>query len=202
MKWLLESFTRPSAKNESIRVQRIFGRWYVGVRGTGQASTYLNAMWHNAFKRVYKAHPTTVNVLMLGLGAGGGVGILYRYFPRCTITAVEYDPEMIRLAKELRLYEPYPLPCIIEGDAAQVVPSLAARYDLIVVDLFFGAEPSPLVAQTAFQQSLKDRLAKDGLLLANVYKRADYIAALSETFVPVETWTYKWNALGLFRARM
>ena len=201
MKWLLEKSVRLSDKNGFIRVVRPFGRWHISVKDCGQTSPYTHAMWIDAYRRLTRRHTSPITkILMLGLGAGGELKLLYKTFPQSSLTVVEYDPEMIRLTLELCLFKPYPAPRIIEGDAASVVPSLQDTFDLIIVDLFNGPEPSPLSADSSFVRALCAHINPQGVALFNVYKRSDYLDSLKRFFTHSDCWVFKFNHLGAFTA--
>lgn len=40
------------------------------------------------------------DVVVLGLGGGGLCSFLHKFLPNCTITAIEIDPEMLKIATE------------------------------------------------------------------------------------------------------
>jgi len=200
MKWFFEKYTRPSKKNGTITIVRELGKWYISVKGTGQTTSYTHRMWIGAYKRLLqKIDPDQVQkVLMLGLGAGGEIKLLNTTFPNCTITVIEYDEEMVKLTHELGFYKPFSPPNILFGDAAEVVPTLTDTYDLIIVDLFNGPEPSPLSTHENFVRALAKRLAPNGHLFFNVYQRPEYLDTPKELFDEHDEWIFEENHLGLF----
>ncbi len=135
---------------------------------------------------------------MLGLGAGGQVKQIYKQFNPSHFVVVEYDHEMIRLTKELGLYKPFPLPHIVQGDAQEVLVQIRDSFDLIVVDLFHGKDPSPLATNEEFLLSAKKRLTPGGILLINVFEKKEYLQTVKEIFTQSETWKYRYNHLGAF----
>jgi spermidine synthase len=197
--WLFEKFSRPSEKNGLIEVNCQLGRWSVIVDGCEQTTPYTHAMWTDAIKRLRRARATPIKkILLLGLAAGGELKGLNKAFPGCEITAVEHDPQMIALTRELGLYKPYPLPRILESDAASAIIGLTEQFDLCMVDLFTGEHASPLITQPSFLQTLARSLAPDGLLLVNVYKQPHYLDAAAKIFDKTQRWTFRYNEFGLF----
>src|ERR1700677_4526451 len=97
MKWFSEKNRYHSNRNGIINVRRILGEWGVSVDGCGHTTEYTNAMWKDAFKRLAKKGTRVQSVLMLGLGAAGGISYLHKSFPECQVTAIEYDSEMITI---------------------------------------------------------------------------------------------------------
>jgi spermidine synthase len=186
-----------------ITATRFLGTWSVFVNGCEQTGPDVHRMWIRAFKRLKKQFPDRPirRIVSLGLGGGGEISTVMRAFTGVELTVLEYDPAMIALTKELGLYKPYPLPHIVEGDARQTLPSLSPGFDLAVVDIFHGEDPSPLITNAGFLDSLHKVLAPGGLLLVNVFKRKEYLEAPASLFDPIETWQYRWNNLGLFQKR-
>ncbi len=199
MSWFLEKLLVHSKKNGRIKAERSFGKWQVWVDGCGQTTIYTNRMWKDAFTRLATFKEQTPKVvLMLGLGAGGGVKLLYKQFPISSITAVEFDPEMIALTKKIKPYAPYPEPEILEGDAAVVVHQLPGGYDLIIVDLFVGPEPSTLCTSKEFIEKLRALLTSTGALIINVNRRPEYLQTAQEAFAHSTVWKFETNTLGAF----
>ncbi|GEM_PF-600796 len=200
MKWFFEIHQRRSEKNGLIVVRRLFGRWTVFVNGCEQTGPVVHRMWQNAFQKTLENSKakTIHRVLALGLGAGGEIKNIYTHFPNVEITVVEHDPEMVTLAKELGLHRPFPLPTVKIGDAKDVVLQLDQHFDLIILDLFNGPEPSPLVRDEYFLKILKEKLTDNGLLVANIYRKIEYVQFLAERFPLIDTWKFEFNTLALF----
>ncbi|MDO8517740.1 MAG: hypothetical protein Q7S26_00395 [bacterium] len=206
MQWFLETSQRESEKNGRIIVRQEPGYPRVLVDGYSETSIGLNEIWYDALVRLpvrqagAQAHlPEKVaNILILGLGAGGMLKEVYTLFPHCHITAVEHDPEMVALTKELKLYEPFPLPNIVEEDAGAYVSVARETYDLIAVDLFRGGEPSPLLLDTDFLYALQKKMLDDGVLLINVANTEEYLSPAIQHFAHSETWKFRYNHLGMF----
>ena len=200
MSWFFEIRERHSDKNGLIRARRDFGTWNVSVENCGQTSPYLDEMWGDAFNRAeaYFGMQSIKSVLMLGLGAGGEVAKIRKRFPNSKLTVVEYDEEMIALAKELKLYKPAPFPEIICDDAATAVPELKGEYDLIIVDMFKGPAPSALSKDAAFLSALASKLSRTGFMLVNVYKGAELFPHIAKHFLMLKQWKFEFNHIGFF----
>ncbi len=84
--------------------------------------------------------------LMLGLGAGVGAVMLLALFPTLSLTVVEIDPQMIRLARKhfplITLFEEQERLRIIQDDAINYVRRCDDRYSFALIDLFSGDESS------------------------------------------------------------
>lgn len=198
-RWFYERHLIPSTENGSIDARRVLGAWHVWVYGCQQTGGYVHAMWKDALRRVNERAPVQ-HILMLGLGGGGEVKQFYKRFPGCRIIAVEHDREMLSLARRFSLWRPFPPPRMLHADAADALASLPERFDLIIVDIFRGSTPSPLLANGEFLRKLREHLAPGGVLLLNAYRKAEYLDAFGRFFGAGETWTFRLNRLGLFRA--
>lgn len=195
-----ETYERQSPQNGHISVSAQGGYADVWAGGAKQTSRRYSHIWDDACTHTNPAIlPLLVqNVLMLGLGGGGALPSIYKAFPNATIHAVEYDKEMIDIARQLQLQAPYAFPTIYEGDAAAVVPTLPTMFEVILVDIFNGIEPSSLLLDTTFIESLRSVLAKDGTVIANVCLHKGHIAAMETLFGHTQTWTYDQNYFGAF----
>lgn len=82
--------------------------------------------------------------LMLGLGAGIGATMLLALFPSLSLTAVEIDPEVIRLAREyfplVAFYERQGRLTIIQAPANDYLKRSKERFSFALLDLFSGDE--------------------------------------------------------------
>lgn len=108
---------------------------------------------------------------------------------------------MIVIAKNLQEQAPFPFPTIYSGDAAVVVPMLTTVFDIILVDLFIGIEPSPLLLDPVFIQAIKNKLTKNGTVIVNVCLQPNYLTLFKNTFTHAKTWRYELfhsNTFGAF----
>src|SRR5690349_14818966 len=96
---------RHSARNGEIRIiPKFWGKATVVVDGCEQTGKWTHRMWINAFKRVRNFEKGRISrVLMIGLGGGGEIAKIHRRFPGAHLTVIEHDPEMVALAKDLKL---------------------------------------------------------------------------------------------------
>ncbi|MBI4276782.1 hypothetical protein HY629_03005 [Candidatus Uhrbacteria bacterium] len=177
---------------------RLCGRWRVSVRGCGQTSTYSEKMWRTALKQLPKTFRPR-RILMLGLGAAGEVRTLHKRFPGCHIVVIERDPEMIRIAKELRLHAPYPFPEIVLADARDIARCADTPHDLVLVDLFEGPHPSALLQSEQFLKNLTAAISPQGWLVANVYDKPEMLNALDQIAARESLFTFRMSTLGIYR---
>lgn len=198
MSWLFELRRIPSKHNGELVCTRRFGAWTVSVGGYYQTGPYMTRLWEKAIRLVPKRTPVK-RVLLLGLGAGGNVKAITRRFPKAKIVALEWDEEMVALAKTFHLYGKREAPEVVFGDAGETVKRLTGQFDLVVFDLYRGNEPSPLLWQKGFLMELARLTAPEGYLLFNVFARPEAFVVINEVFSRWGSFTYKYNQGAVYR---
>ncbi|MDE2078768.1 MAG: hypothetical protein KGI73_00070 [Patescibacteria group bacterium] len=198
--WLYSSKTRKSELNGDIIVTRRLGAWTVEVDGTYQTSSYTNEMWEDVVERAAteRGIQSVARVLLIGLGGGGAVGAVARRFPGAEVTAIEHDPTMVDIAKDIKLHKPGAFPNVIVAEAGAAIPKLTERYDLIIVDIFSGKNLAPEVSEDAFWNALKARLAPGGIVSVNVSGHRDAMRLIAQQFPSGSIWKFRRNTLGAF----
>ncbi len=198
--WFFSSEVRTSEKNGEIRIQRLLGSWEVRVGNTSQTSSYTNAMWKDVCRKVARLRdPSKVRkALLLGLGGGGAIKAVHNYFPFVTVTAIEHDPVMVDIAREIGLQKPFPFPRVLVRDARDIIPSLRETFDLIIVDIFEGTMLSPALTDAPFLEALSARLSEAGILAVNVSGHRTLIKNIAELFPEGTIWRFRANTLGIF----
>jgi len=189
---------RHSEKNGIITIYEGLGGAQVIVDGYSQTSEGLNKVWRDALARSQALVPEKPRALVLGLGGGGILRVVYDLWPSASIIAVEYDPEMIKIAHELKYYDGFPLPEIICADAADALSTLDGQFDVIAVDIFKGGLPSAHLREPAFIESLKQRLSPGGILLVNVAGSREYLDPIARHFTRADMWLSAANYVGMF----
>jgi spermidine synthase len=187
-----------SQQNGEITVYEGLGGAQVIVGGYSQTSEGLNAIWRDAFNRAQSFVTDKPKVLVLGLGGGGILREIYDMWPSASITVIEYDSEMIKIAHELKFYGEFPVPEIICADAGEAVPGLKTKFDVIAVDIFKGGKPSPLLLEEEFLTVLKKTLSKKGALLVNVADSREYLDPVAKHFAHADMWLSAFNFVGMF----
>jgi spermidine synthase len=204
MSWLFEKRPIRSAVNRELFLVRRFGRWAVINGAYDYTSPYLYDMWRAVLRRFIprSTRARITRVLMFGLGGGGEIRTFHAFFPNCNVTAVEYDPEMVRIAREIKLYVPHPFPRVLVEDAATAVRSLTGPYDLIIMDMYIKDVPSPLMADRDFLQAVDGLLAPGGYVIANIFnKPPSFLHHADELFADPQYWTYRVSRLGIFKKK-
>jgi spermidine synthase len=197
MTWLLGVRFYKSAKNGLIYCRRFLGRWEVFVGGYHESSRYLEAMWRNAYSRL-PADFEPRRILMLGLAAGDNVRLMHERWPQGRVTAVEWDPTMIRVAESLRLYPSDWRPEILIADAAEAVRTLPGKYDLILVDVFTGGKVAQAAYGDDFYHHISRLLEPTGLALVNGFLEPAALDAAAAGLGEVMRWKQGYNHMGLY----
>lgn len=117
-----------------------------------------------------RALPREARVAVVGLGAG----VLAAYAtPSRAFTFYEIDPAVVELARDEAYFSFLARaagPCEVEvGDAVRrVLDAPPGRFDLVVMDAFFGPDVSPAMLSRDVVDRFASRLAPGGLLAFHV----------------------------------
>lgn len=119
--------------------------------------------------------PAPRSVLMLGTAAGSLLYFLRHHYPQADITAVDIDAELIE-----RLLEMGILPAggarldYVYADAAEFIERCERSYDLVLFDIFKGAQsPAWLLARSVVDR-LHGLLTDQGALACNLLVESDH----------------------------
>jgi spermidine synthase len=200
MTWLIGWKFYRSEKNGVITCRRLFGRWEVFVGGFHESSRYLRDIWRDAYDARLPAGFAPKRILMFGLAAGDNVRLLHDRWPAASVTAIEWDPVMVRIADDLRLYPTAWRPEVVVTDAAEAAATLQGSYDLILVDVFNAGRVAKAVYDGSFYAGVKRLLAPGGLVLANAFLEPAALDAASAQLREISRWKTKHNRMGLFAA--
>ena len=113
--------------------------------------------------------PEPRSILLLGTAAGSLVHFLRHYLPAAQLTAVDIDAELAEKMLQMNI-----LPAAGDGltyvyaDARHFLPACESRYDLILVDLFSGAQSPAWLLEKKCIDRLYRLLEDDGALAYNL----------------------------------
>lgn len=170
--------TTGSGYNPYLRVVLNRGRYQLVTANAIYSYGDLYDNFTKAFKKIDLDRLEIKEVLILGFGLGSIPVILETMFhKKYYYTAVEIDPEILRLANT------YVVPDIqssIEfqlSDAATFAAFSKKKFDLICMDVFLDDEVPTELEHEDFLVNLKKMLSKDGILLFNklAYSKRDKI---------------------------
>jgi hypothetical protein len=128
--------------------------------------------------------PRPRRVLLLGLAAGSVARAMRAIDPGATIVGVDYDAEVVRLARRHFGLDALRLELVVD-DAARYLHRERTRFDLVVEDLFVGpsrsvrkpewllAEGYPLVAR---------RLSRGGVFVSNTIHEFPAVVRAASVF--------------------
>lgn len=131
--------------------------------------------------RTYYAGTEPGRVLHLGAGALTLVRAFQVRYPGSWHTVVDIEPELVG---EICRVLPLPVPgncAALSMDAAVAtaqlrageLPALPDTYDVIVVDIFHGADTAPQLQEPSFYEDLGAILASSGMLIVNIGDEQD-----------------------------
>ena len=134
-------------------------------------------------------HPEPRRVLLIGGGAGGGLGEILRHPPVTGVTYLELDPAIIRLAQEFlppgeRRFLTDPRVEIVHGDGRLFLEQAEKEYDLVILSL-----PDPLTAQInrfytrEFFALARARLREGGVFGFGVTSSPNYVSGELRNFL-------------------
>lgn len=112
--------------------------------------------------------PKVENLLMIGMGGGSTSWYLHKHIPDASVTAVELDAEMIRLAGKYFKMAPQPNLAIEEADGRLFLARDKSLYDVIMVDAYRGPFVPFHLLTREFYQLAKAHLAPGGVLAQNI----------------------------------
>jgi SAM-dependent methyltransferase len=144
-----------------------------------------------AHKEYFYTWPYTVfgdtfdNVLILGAGSGTDVAAALRHGAK-HVDAVEIDPTILRLGRQLHPDRPFddPRVTIVNDDARHFLSTTTKRYDLVVFALidsltlqssFSGVRLESYMFTEESFRAVRDRLAPDGLFVVYNYFREQWL---------------------------
>lgn len=144
------------------------GRKVLNSPNGNQSFGALHRVWQAVFAHIRLRAKPPRNVLLLGLGGGSVPSILRdELHLAASITAVELDASMVRLARTEFALDRHAHVQVIVGDATVQVHILPDQYELILVDLFADLDLARGVESRAFINGLRQRCAHGGLVCFN-----------------------------------
>ncbi len=113
--------------------------------------------------------PEPERILMLGTAAGSLLHFLRHYYPRASITALDIDVELVEKMLQMKF-----LPPASDGltyvydDASRFILASEQEYDLILSDVFTGAQSPAWLLEKKYIGGLYNRLSERGALAYNL----------------------------------
>ena len=175
------------------RLETLFSERLLASQNIEQSGPYMNGVWKTALRKVPRSCKPG-NILVLGVGLGGVISLLAKKYPNARICGLEWDETLIDLAKERVKTTAVDFIC---EDAGAFVKSTEKTFDLVLIDLFAGRDPSPCVSNPAFIENIQ-RISS-GVICLNVYKREDILNLYQEATkkTPIIATYYK-SLIGIY----
>jgi spermidine synthase len=116
--------------------------------------------------------PAPRRIVQLGLGSAALTKFCYRRFPDAQVTAVELNPNVIAICRELFELPPNDARLdVLEKNALDYVldPANHGSVDVLQVDLYDEEARGPVLDTLEFYQGCFDCLSPQGIMTANVF---------------------------------
>ena len=110
-------------------------------------------------------------LLNLGMGGGSFERFFKQLYPKCSMTSVESNDDVIRFAREH-----FGLPSdlqVVTAFAEEFVQTSNGTYSLIFCDIFEQEKNPACVSDARFYQDIKSVLSSDGALVLNTVPESD-----------------------------
>jgi spermidine synthase len=175
--------TSRSMLNPNLEVAYSRGRLELNALSVNYSFGELHQIFSSVFAHYPIAERPIRQVLILGLGAGSLLHILWKHYRLdCEVTGVEACPEVLRLAREHFGLGDWPKLFVVETWAEDFVREDTEQYDLVIVDVFVDDQVPSSLSQPAFLGHLRERVAPGGLLLFNRIADTPETAAADKAF--------------------
>jgi SAM-dependent methyltransferase len=172
-----------------LEVRRVPGGLELRVDGTlasfsKPGTGVTGVVWWALAAPILFLPPARRRVLLLGLAAGSVARALRALAPRATIVGVEYDDEILRLARQhfgLDLLDVE----VVAGCALEYLRRNRRSFDLIVEDLFVGPSRSvrkPAWLLTEGYDLIRRRLRPGGFVVSNTIHETRAVVEALEGF--------------------
>jgi spermidine synthase len=193
----------PTTHNGTMWLSRRLGTWRLfGLDGSDQATPYMDRLWSTTLRRIGGSPAVSVQrALILGVALGATPALVRRRWPDAEVVAVDCEPSLFALGRALGIHDiapDDPRTRFVAGDAAQVVPGLAQRFDLVLVDLFRGRHLAPAATAPVLIGGVADRLTPGGVAAVNVFSQPAALEAWRPRFARASVTRCEVNLVGLF----
>jgi len=123
-------------------------------------------------------HPQPEHIVMVGLGGGSLAKFCYRYLPRCRITVLELNPEVIALREQFAIPRDNARFRVIQADAADYMSKLDNSADVLLVDGFDAEGLPPALGSAAFYADCRRALRPGGVMVSNIFSYDPHYGAM------------------------
>ncbi|MEE4255863.1 MAG: fused MFS/spermidine synthase [Bacteroidales bacterium] len=154
--------------NPSLEVIRLGNKIVLNSSNANYSFGGLHTVFQRVFKKLRISERAIKDVLVLGFGAGSIPSIMQEELGMyCNFTAVEVDPEVIRLGRSYFNIDRFDRLQLLEADAATFMRENIQCFDLIVVDVYIDFEVPESCETTNFVTDLRRSINPGGMILFN-----------------------------------
>ena len=115
--------------------------------------------------------PQPRRILVVGLGGGSIPRFLHHRLPQVVIDAVELDPSVVKVARELFDVPEDARLRLHVADGRDYIETTPQRYDLVVLDAYGSSAPPPALITREFLAAVRAVLTEQGLVVGNLWRR-------------------------------
>jgi spermidine synthase len=175
-------YVNKSKISGEIVVKEHFGDYKLYVDGVIQSGGIVKDIWTKPLNFISHL-PSTINhqslvighCLVLGLGGGTAVHLAKQHWPKVKITAVELDPEIIKVGGKFFGLSRFKDLKTVRADAVKWVSYLnniyhLSKFELVIVDMYLGNKINKDVISGRFLENLKKIIAPKGIVVFNWLK--------------------------------
>ena len=163
--------------NKDIRVVEEQGRYKILVNGSRQSGPYIEMLWRKALSSfsITKNLPVK-RILVLGVAGGNVIHLLRKMYPSASIVGVDIDQVMIDIGKQYFGLAGITKLQLVRVDAKAFIAqkNQKHRFDLVIVDTFFGRHSASFVTTRQFLLNLKALLRPEGAVIINYLRELEY----------------------------
>jgi spermidine synthase len=124
-------------------------------------------------------------ILVVGLGGGTVTRTLRMIYPDAEITNVEFDPEIVAMARQYFGYAEDGKMKLVVEDARRWLRSTTEQFDMILLDAYHGGYIPFHLTTREFLEIVSERLAQGGVVCSNTWIDQDLADRESATYQAV-----------------
>lgn len=132
---------------------------------------HLELAYVQAFPAALAWVPRPRRILVVGLGGGSIPRFLHHRLPDAVIDAVELDPSVVKVARELFDVREDERLRLHVADGRAWVERTRLRYDLVVLDAYGASAPPPALITREFLAAVQALLTDEGMVVGNLWHR-------------------------------
>jgi spermidine synthase len=178
----------PVGRQTSVAVSEEGGVRYLHIGGDAiqsamrlSAPDHLELHYNRAMMGFLLFRPDPRAVLMVGLGGGSMARFLHRSYPRCKVTAIELNPDVVAAARRhFDLPADGPRFTTVLDDGAAWVAAHPDTADVLLLDAFDDGRQVPALCSEAFYRIAYAALPENGVLVQNFMSDDDPVDIYAE----------------------